>query len=552
MSALDRRLTERSSAVRASVLVTAGLGLLTALLLVAQAWLIASVVAAAVDSHDPPHALRGALLLLLLVILARAMTAWSIEVSAERAAATVTSDLRRTFLAHVVQLGPAWLGSRRSAEVETLATRGLDPLDTYVGRYLPQVVLAVVVPVIVIVAVGARDRVAAAIILLTLPLVPVFMAVVGAHTKARSEKRLAALQGLAGQFLDNVAGMSTLKLFGASSGLSRVRTAAEDLRRETLGTLRLAFLSSLVLELATSLSVAVVAVAVGLRLVDGSMAFRTGLYVLILTPEAYQPLRALAAHYHDSADGVAAAKQVFSVLETPVPDRHRPGAPVDLSVDELRLDGVTMRFGGRDVPALRDLSLTVRPGEVVALTGPSGSGKSTALGLLLGLLRPESGHVRVGARDLDELDLDGWRSLIAWVPQRPYLLARTLAENVRLGRPDAGPDQVAHAVQAAGLVDVVRRLPAGLDTHLGAGGHGLSAGERQRVALARAFLRDAPLVLLDEPTSNLDGETEDLVLASVRRLAAGRTVVLAAHRYSLLDVSDRVVDLGASLSGRTR
>jgi ABC-type transport system involved in cytochrome bd biosynthesis fused ATPase/permease subunit len=296
----------------------------------------------------------------------------------------------------------------------------------------------------------------------------------------------------------------------------------------------------------------VVAVAVGLRLVDGSMAFRTGLYVLILTPEAYQPLRALAAHYHDSADGVAAAGHLFSVLETPVPEHQGLGGRADLSVDEIRIDHATVRFAGQEEPALRDLSLVVRPGEVVALTGPSGSGKSTALGVLLGLLRPESGHVRVGSRDLDDLDPEGWRSLIAWVPQRPYLLARTLEDNIRLGRPDADPGLVADAVDAAGLADVVRRLPGGLGTRLGAGGHGLSAGERQRVALARAFLRDAPLVLLDEPTSNLDGETEDLVLASVRRLAAGRTVVLAAHRYSLLDVADRVVDLGADISGRSR
>jgi len=286
-------------------------------------------------------------------------------------------------------------------------------------------------------------------------------------------------------------------------------------------------------------------VAVGLRLVDGSMGLQTGLYVLILTPEAYQPLRALAAHFHDSADGAVAADRVFTVLETPVPDRPTGALVADLSIDDLRLDHVTARFEGQQTPALDDLSLTVHPGEVVALTGPSGSGKSTALALLLGLLEPRTGHVRIGGRDLAELDLGEWHRLIAWVPQRPYLLARTLEENIRLGRPSADPGLVTEAVEAAGLTQVVERLPEGLGTRLGAGGHGLSAGERQRVALARAFVRRAPLVLLDEPTSNLDGETEDVVLTSVRALAAGRTVVLAAHRYSLLDLADRVVDLGA-------
>jgi thiol reductant ABC exporter CydD subunit len=377
-----------------------------------------------------------------------------------------------------------------------------------------------------------------------------FMAVVGSHTKARTERRLSALQDLAGRFMDNVAGLSTLKIFGVASEVRGVRTAADRLRRETVGTLRVAFLSSMVLELATSLSVAVVAVAVGLRLVDGSMDLRTGLFVLILTPEAYQPLRALAAHYHASADGVAAADRVLAVLETPAPAESPGEVQADLSTDVLSIDRVTVRFEGRQAPALDDLSLTVRPGETVALTGPSGSGKSTVLGLLLGLVKPETGHVRVGAWDLEELATESWRDLIAWVPQRPYLLARTLEENIRLGRPNADAQAVADAVEAAGLAHVVGRLPAGLDTRLGVGGHGLSAGERQRVALARAFLRQAPLVLLDEPTANLDGETEELVLASVRRLAAGRTVVLAAHRYSLLDVADRVVDLQAEVVGR--
>ncbi len=549
MSTLDRRLVAHSRTARGFVLLTVVLGIVTASLLVAQAWLIAYVVATAVERHDPPHLLSGALLALLVVVLARAATAWSVESSAERAAATVTSQLRRDFLRHVVRLGPTWLASQRTSRMESLATRGLDPLETYFGRYLPQVVLASVVPLLVLAAVAARDLVAAAIMAVTLPLIPVFMAVVGSSTRARSSQRLTALQHLAGQFLDTVAGTSTLKIFGDGSGLRRVRAAADELRRETIGTLRLAFLSSLVLELAASLSVALVAVAVGLRLVDGSLGLQTGLYVLILAPEAYQPLRALAAHYHDSADGLAAADEVFAVLDAPARELPAYDVMTDLSTDELVIDHATVRYGGQRVPALSDLCLTVAPGQVVALTGPSGSGKSTALGLLLGLVTPESGRVRVGAWDLAELDPAAWRDLIAWVPQAPYLLARSLEENITLGRPAASGDQVAQAVEDAGLVDVARRLPAGLATPLGSGGHGLSAGERQRVALARAFLRGAPLVLLDEPTSSLDGETERLVLDAVRRLAVGRTVVLAAHRYSLLDVADRVVDLGSRVAG---
>lgn len=549
MSAFDRRLLDRTGTAYAFVVVTAGLGVLTAVLLVAQALLIADVVATTVDGGSVT-ALRPAVVALLGVVAARAVIAWSVQSTAHRASAAVTSQLRRSYLRQLVRLGPTWLESQRRSGLETLGTRGLSPLEEYVGRYLPHMVLAVVVPLVIVIAVGSRDLVAAAIIFTTLPLVPVFMAVVGATTKAKTAQRLSALQRLAGQFLDNTAGLSTLKIFGASSAGSKLRAATDDLRHETMRTLRLAFLSSLVLELTTSLSVALVAVAVGLRLVNGTLDFQTGLYVLILGPEAYQPLRALAAHYHEGAGGVAVAKQVHAVLDLPVRASRTVAVVPDLATDALAVENVTVRFPGQDVPALNDLSFRVMPGEVIALAGASGTGKTTALGVLLGLVTPETGRVRVGDWDLCELEPQTWRRLIAWVPQRPYLLARSMHDNIALGRPGAGRDLVEEAVAAAGLEATVNRLPDGLATVLGAGGHGLSAGERQRLALARAFLLDAPLVLLDEPTASLDGETEQAVLASLRTLAAGRTVVVAAHRYALLGVADRVVALDPAPAGR--
>lgn len=546
MSALDRRLLGRSGIASTFVTLTAGLGVLTAVLLVAQAWLIATVVATTVRSGGSVTALRPAVVALLCVVFGRAAVAWSVQVAAQRASAAVTSQLRRSYLRQLIRLGPTWLESQRRSGLETLGTRGLSPLEEYVGRYLPHMVLAVVVPPAIVVAVGSRDLVAAAIIVTTLPLVLVFMAVVGASTKARTVQRLSALQRLAGQFLDNTAGLSTLKIFGASSAVSKVRDAAEGLRHETMRTLRVAFLSSLVLELTTSLSVALVAVAVGLRLVNGTLGLQTGLYVLILAPEAYQPLRALAAHYHEGAGGIAVAEQVHAVLDLPMRGPRTVAVVPDLATDALVVEHVTVRFPGQDVPALSDLSFRVTPGEVVALAGASGSGKTTALGVLLGLITPETGHVRVGDWDLCEMEPETWRRLIAWVPQRPYLLARSMQDNIALGRPRAARELVEEAVAAAGLEATVNRLPEGLATVLGAGGHGLSAGERQRLALARAFLLDSPLVLLDEPTASLDGETEQAVLGSLRTLAAGRTVVVAAHRYALLDVADRVVTLQPS------
>jgi ABC-type transport system involved in cytochrome bd biosynthesis fused ATPase/permease subunit len=277
----------------------------------------------------------------------------------------------------------------------------------------------------------------------------------------------------------------------------------------------------------------------------GHLGLRTALMVLVLAPEAYLPLRQLGANYHASSEGVAAAEQIFAVLEMPLPaPGHRHQVP-DPAVSSIEIERLCVQYPGRARPALDGVSLTIAPGEVLAITGPSGCGKSTLLGVMLGFVSPHTGSVRVGGVDLGELDGDAWRAQVSWMPQRPHLFAASIADNIRLGRPDATSAEVASAVAAAGLREVVARAPSGLETMLGDDGAGLSVGERQRVALARACLRDAPLLLLDEPTANLDGRTEDEVLAALRRLLAGRTVVLVAHRPALVSLADRVLELGA-------
>jgi thiol reductant ABC exporter CydD subunit len=553
MSAVDRRLRDEARTAGASLWPAVALGVVGGGLAVAQAWYLAEAVAVTVapPSGAGTGAVTGALVAVLAVVVARAAVAWLVETVAQRSSATVKSALRRRLLDRVVDLGPTWLASHGPSRVETLATRGLDALDPYVGRLLPQTVTAVVVPGVVTLAVATHDLVAAALMVGTLPLVVVFMAVVGAGTRARTARRLVAVQRLAGRFLDTVAGLATLKVFGAGAGDRPVRAAAEDLRRETMGTLRLAFLSSLVLELTASLSIALVAVAVGLRLVSGDLDLRTGLFVLVLAPEAYLPLRALASHFHAGADGKAAAEQVFAVLDTPVPGVAGHETPPDLAAPSdltIRFEHVSVRFPGDPTPAVADLSFAVAPGEVVALVGPSGCGKSTALGVLLGLVPPTSGRVVVGDRDLAGLDRRRWLDQVAWLPQRPHLFAETLLWNVTMGR-DVAPERVDAAVEAAGLRGLLSRLPAGLATTVGERAQDLSAGERQRVALARAFVTDAPLLVLDEPTAHLDGDTEQALMTSLATLTAGRTVVLAAHRHGLLALADRVVDVDLARVG---
>jgi ATP-binding cassette, subfamily C, bacterial CydCD len=540
---VDPRLSRYARATRPFIGVSIGLGLLGALFLIAQAWLIAYVVAGAFDGKGLAQ-LSLPVAVLIGVVLARSAVAWAAELVATRASTRVKQQLRAALLGRVATGGPAFTSEQRTGEIATLATRGIDALDGYFSLYLPQLFLAVIVPVAVLAAVVASDWISALIIALTVPLIPVFMALVGATTRDRTEAQLRTLQRLAAHFLDVVSGLTTLKVFGrAKPQVQVIREVSDQQREAAMSTLRVTFLSSLVLELLATISVAVVAVAVGLRLLYGDLDFQTALFVLVLAPEAYVPLRQLGANYHASAEGLSAAEQVFALLEMPLPAVGTCSAVPDPSIAGISVHELTVRYPQRAEPALDRISLHVDPGEIVAITGPSGAGKSTLLSVLLGFVAPSGGSVRIGDSELSDLDPAAWREQISWLPQRPHLFATSLRENIMLGRPDASDEDVWAAVTAAGLREAVIRRPEGLDTVIGEGGLGISAGERQRVALARAFLRRAPLLLLDEPTASLDGATEEEVLLAIRRLTRGRTVILVAHRAALVALADRVIDL---------
>ena len=544
MRAIDQRLLRYARATRSFLLLSVALGVLAALLIVAQAWLLADVVAGAFAHSQSLGELRAPLLALLGVVLARAALAWGAELAAARSSAQAKSELRAALLGRVADLGLDSAREQRSGELAILASRGIDALDGYFSLYLPQLLLAVIVPVIVIAAVLAGDSISALIIAATIPLIPLFMALVGATTRDHVDRQLGALSRLAGHFLDIVAGLPTLKVFGrAKAQAAAIREITDRYRTTTIATLRITFLSSLILELVATIAVALVAVAIGLRLLDGDMTLRAALFALVLAPEAYLPLRQLGANYHASAEGMAAAGRMFAIIDRPQRARGPRTSVPGLAVAPITVAGLRARYPDRDEPALQDATLTVEPGEVLALVGPSGCGKSTLLSVLLGLLEPEAGSVRIGELELAELDPQAWRAQLSWVPQRPHLFACSIAQNVRLGRSEASDAEVWAALSSAGLAETVRELPAGLQTVLGERGAGLSAGERQRVALARAFLRDTPLLLLDEPTANLDGQTEREVVEAVRRLSRGRTVVLVAHRPALIDLADRVYAL---------
>jgi thiol reductant ABC exporter CydD subunit len=546
MSPLDKRLLRRARAARRLLAADVALGLGTALLVLVQASLIADLVTRAFNGA-PLREVSGRLVLLGLAFGARGVLAWGFEVAGRRAASSVLSELRLALVERRLRAQPAALDGAEGGEIAAAAVQGVAGLEAYFARYLPQVILAAIVPVVVLGWVGTIDLPSALLMLITLPLVPVFMWLIGRYTAERTRERWLALRLLSTHFLDVVRGLPTLKAFNRSRAqATTIAEVGERYRRAAMGTLRVGFLSGSVLELAATLGVAVVAVTVGVRLTEGGLGFQAGLTVLILAPEVYAPLRQLGAQFHASADGLAVADRMLGLLEAPpavgTGGRLVPPSPAEAPI---RLERVSFAYPSRPDLVLEELDLELLPGETVALVGASGTGKSTVASLLLRFADPLEGRITAGGLDLAECRTDVWRRLLAWVPQHPTVFRGTVADNIRLGAPRAAAGRTREAAMLAGADRFVRALPSGYETIVGDGGRPLSAGERRRIALARAFLRDAPLVILDEPTADLDRLSADVVAEAVERLRPGRTVLLIAHRTELVHHADRVVSLDA-------
>ena len=543
-SPVDRRLVAESRVARFHLGLACVLGVASAGVIVAQAVLLAEVIYRAAMRHASLSQLTGTLIALSGVLVARALLAGAFELSGRWGAIRVMSELRGRLVRELLLMRPERRsGAVRTGDLASTAVQGVDALESYFAGYLPQLILACLVPLAVIGWVLGIDPVTAAILAFTVPLLVIFMVLIGRGARTQARGRWRALGLLGAHFLDVVQGLATLRAYGREDAQEQTLAEVGDrYRAETMATLRIAFLSALVLELCAMIGTALVAATIGLQLVDGVLGLQAGLTVLLLAPELYGPLRQVGQQFHSGADASTASERIFAELQgAPAISRAAPAIPAANPAREpIVLRGVGYEYPQRRGDAVENVDLEIVPGQITALVGASGAGKSTIARLLMRLADPDRGEISCGGTDLREMDLEAWREQIAWVPQRPTLFTGTIATNIALYEPGATRERIWGAAKAAGAEAFIEELADGLETAVGEGARRLSAGQAQRIALARAFLADRPLLLADEPTAHLDGESARTVSETIARLARGRTTVLIVHEPLLTELAHEV------------
>jgi ATP-binding cassette subfamily C protein CydD len=539
----DKRLFSFLEQTRFRMIIAVLSGLLAAFCIIAQAAALSRVINRVFLEKETLLSVWPLLALFAVFSVLRAFLVWNEQSSADKIAAFVKMDLRSRINRHLLNSGPVYVRSQRSGEISNTLMNGVEALDAYFREFLPQIFLSALIPLTILIFVFPIDLLTGLVFLLTAPLIPFFMKLIGAIAGALNQKQWKSLSRMSAHFLDVLQGLPTLKIFGRSKEqIKTIARISNEFRFATMKVLKVAFLSALVLEIVATISIAIVAVEVGLRLLYGLMDFGNALFLLILAPEFYLPIRLLGTRYHAGLEGVAAAERIFEILETPSP------APVilkercpDLSRAAIRCQDVRYAYDDGKRPALNGISLEILPARKVALIGPSGAGKTTVSNLLLQFIYPDSGKISVNDDDLSNIDPDCWREQIAWVSQKPYLFHQSIGENIRLADSAVPMSRVIEAAKNANIHEFIESLPGGYDTIVGEQGARLSGGQAQRIALARAFLKDAPFLILDEPTANLDPRVEAQIRQSIEKLLAGRTVLLIAHRLNTVFNVDRII-----------
>jgi ATP-binding cassette subfamily C protein CydCD len=542
----NRRLWQAAKQSRLWLILTIVLSGLGGVATIVQAYFVSRTVDEVFLAQGSLADVRFWLAGLLVVIGVRAGLSWGREISANRIAIDVQLNLREKLMAHLLAMGPVRVYGEQTGELTAVLTEGIDRLEKYFSEYLPQLFIAVLVPLIILVVVFPLDWISGLILLFTAPLIPFFMVLIGRYAEKLTQRQWILLSRMSAHFLDVLQGLTTLKLLGQSKAQAKnIERITDRFRQVTMRVLQVAFLSALVLELLSMLSIAIIAVSIGLRLMVGGMAFSVALFILILAPEFYLPLRMLGQRFHAGMEGTAAADRIFGLLDTPIEENRQESTNyADYSFPKpIRFDRVGVTYQGREHPALHEVSFTLTPGKVTALVGASGGGKSTIANLLLRFVEPQSGQILIDEAALDEMETAVWRERIAWVPQQPYLFPESIAANIRLGKPDATEEQVVTAAKQAQLHEFILSLPQGYDSLVGERGARLSGGQAQRLALARAFLKDAPFIILDEPTSQLDSDTEMVLQAAIREHLADKMLLVIAHRLETVRQADEILVL---------
>ena len=540
---IPQRLWLLTQTDRLALILTVLFGFAGGLLTIAQAALLSRVVDDVFLGGQLLAAEAGFFRLLAVIVILRSFLVWANEVGANRLGGRIKSRLRQELFVTFLQLGPMYTRGEKAGELATTLFEGVEALGIYFSQYLPQVILAALIPMSILAFIFPRDLISGIILFLTAPLIPLFMYLIGKGAEVLTKRQWNTLSRLSAYFLDSLQGLTTLKIFGQSKERTRsISNTSERFREITLKVLRVTFLSALVLELVATISTAMVAVEVSLRLLYGRMDFQQAFFLLILAPEFYLPLRMLGTRFHAGMAGVTAAKRIFEVLDqrTDAMNTAQAVGQTNLAFASLQIADLCFTYPGETQAAIENVNLNVHRGAHVALVGLTGAGKSTLAGLILGFIKPSSGEIWVGGLPMSGFPAEAWRDLIAWVPQHPYLFHDSIAANLRLARPEANLAELEEAARAACLDEFVHSLPDGFDTVIGEEGARLSGGEAQRLAIARAFLKNAPILILDEPTSNLDPDTENSLVDSIRRLMDGRTVITIAHRMNTFVEADQI------------